>query len=164
MCEAGMGATHAGVVYREARDGNGSARISGLLARRQRQPGASELHPSFGGALPARCERERPAWRSFANLRSVAMNRSTIGAISLAGSTACSLSRPRISALSGLFVRVSSLAAHVELSGGVPVFHSQRFGNTRERLILRDQYGACGDGVAGDHHVERRERHAFRFA
>lgn len=42
-----------------------------------------------------------------------------------------------------------------------PILRSQRIGDAGERLVVRDQDRGGGDGLGGDHHVERRERSSW---
>nr|WP_245475991.1 LysR family transcriptional regulator [Mesorhizobium sp. M7A.F.Ca.US.006.01.1.1] len=100
MCEAGIGARYAGVVYRDVQDGNGPSRISyaAYWQRNNDNPALvnflkllEERYPSLStrtaeSAAPSRTP-DRSPWRSI------------IGAISLAGSlTVWPVSRPRTSA------------------------------------------------------------------
>ena len=85
VMESGIGASFAGLVYRELRDGVRPSYLSffGTLARRQREPSSSWLSETVDRTLPI-CQRlaNEPRDADFANPRSVAMNRASMGAIS----------------------------------------------------------------------------------
>jgi DNA-binding transcriptional LysR family regulator len=102
VMESDIGASFAGLVYRELHDERGPSRVDFYAHWRgdNENPALkrflsllAERYPSPPPALGV-----RPARLAFANPRSVAMKRASIGAISLAGSMGCPLSRVKASA------------------------------------------------------------------
>jgi len=105
ISDAAIGTAHAGVVYREPRDGNGPSRL-GFMAQWEKDNNNPTLAPFLKllqeryPLLPQDERRTSGAacLRALANARSVAINRPIMGATSLAGSTAWPVPRPSTSA------------------------------------------------------------------